>query len=311
MHNQLHQTILLEESIQSLNIKKNGIYIDCTFGYGGHSHKILDKLGKKGKLYAIDQDPCSVKIAKKIVDCRFTIIHENFSNIDTICKTYNIKKKIDGIIVDLGVSTMQLMSKHRGFSFNVNGPLDMRMNPQKGISATEWIKKSNTKTIYNVLKYFGEEKFAKKIALSITKQKSIKPITTTQELAQIIYKNTTQKKQSKNPATKSFQAIRIFINQELHAITMFLKKILKILNNKSRISIISFHSLEDRIIKNFMNQYSKKPIIPTGIPISEKKIHKMYKKKLKIFNKIKPQYQEIQKNPKSRSAILRTAEFQK
>ncbi|CAL4320130.1 16S rRNA (cytosine(1402)-N(4))-methyltransferase RsmH [Buchnera aphidicola] len=310
MNTKLHKSVLLKETIQSLNIKKNGTYIDGTFGSGGHSLNILNKLGPKGKLYAIDRDLEAVKIAKKISDPRFHIIHGNFSNIDLFFKKNKIKKKIDGIILDLGMSTMQLMSKNRGFSFKINGPLDMRMNQKQGISAAQWINSNNKKTIANILKTFGEERFAKKIAKKIELYKNIKPITTTEQLSKIIMKVKTKKNQKKHPATKSFQAIRIFINQELQELQIFLKKILNILNKKGRISIISFHSLEDKIVKQFMLKNSSINDIPMGIPISEKQIKNMYQKKIKIINRIFPNIIEILNNPKSRSAILRTAELQ-
>lgn len=306
-----HTTVLLKESIKSLNIKKNGIYIDCTFGSGGHSLKILEKLGKNGKLYAIDQDPYAINLSKNIIDPRFHIIHDKFSNIN---HHFNINKyfnKIDGIIIDLGCSSMQILNKKRGFSFNLDGPLDMRMNPLKGISAAKWINNSNKHTISYVLKTFGEEKFSKKIAYAIEKRKKIKPILRTTELSNIIKNIIPYKKNHKHPATRSFQAIRIFINQELYEIQSVLKKVLNILNNKGRIVVISFHSLEDRIVKQFMIKYSKNVIIPIGIPITEKQIETLSNKKLKIINRIFPNNKEIYNNPKSRSAILRTAEFQK
>ncbi|WP_367672053.1 16S rRNA (cytosine(1402)-N(4))-methyltransferase RsmH [Buchnera aphidicola] len=309
MNTLLHKTVMLEESIQALKIKKNGIYIDCTFGAGGHSLKILKNLNKDGKLYAIDRDPYAINIAKKILDHRLQIIHGNFSDIDIFVKKYNINKKIDGIILDLGVSSMQLMFKDRGFSFKLDGPLDMRMNPTEGISATTWINSSTKKEIAYVLKTFGEEKFANKIAAIIEKKKKNQPITTTLELSKIIQSVIFKKKKRQHPATKSFQAIRIFINQELYAIKIFLQKILKFLNKNARIVVISFHSLEDRIIKQFMVQNSCIPHIPNGIPISEKNIKLLYQKNIKIVDRIFPTTKEIIDNPKSRSAILRIAEY--
>lgn len=309
MNIKLHTPVLLNETIKSLKVKKNGIYLDGTFGSGGHSRKILEQLGENGRLYAIDKDPYAVKIAHKIFDHRFCIIHGNFSNIDMLLKQYHLYKKIDGIILDLGMSSMQLTSNKRGFSFNINSPLDMRMNPTQGISATKWINTSNAKNIYHVLKLFGEEKFAKKITNKIIVTRKEKPISTTYELSNLI-KSIVPKKKNKHPATKSFQAIRIFINQELQELQTFLQKTLNFLNNYGRISVISFHSLEDRIVKQFINQYSQKPNIPFHLPISENQIHNMYQIKLKKINRIFPSIKEIKNNVKSRSAILRTAEFQ-
>ncbi|WP_343128327.1 16S rRNA (cytosine(1402)-N(4))-methyltransferase RsmH [Buchnera aphidicola (Takecallis taiwana)] len=309
MNIKLHTTVLLNEAIQSLKVKKNGIYLDGTFGAGGHSKKILEKLGTTGKLYAIDQDPYAVTIAKKICDDRFYIIPGNFSHVDILLKKHHLYKKIDGIILDLGMSSMQLISAKRGFSFNINGPLDMRMNPNNGISAHEWINTSHEKHIYYVLKSFGEERFAKKIANKIIIQRKKKPISTTFELSNIIQSIIPKQKHHKHPATKSFQAIRIFINQELQALQIFLNKALNFLKHQGRISVISFHSLEDRIVKQFINQYSQKPNIPYNLPINEKQINQICQIQLKKINRIFPTNQEINNNFKSRSAVLRTAEF--
>ncbi|QCI25952.1 16S rRNA (cytosine(1402)-N(4))-methyltransferase RsmH [Buchnera aphidicola] len=308
MKKKIHKTVLLHETIQSLNIKNNGIYFDGTFGAGGHSLKILKHLGKKGKLYAMDKDPQAVEIGKTIHDPRFSIIHGSFSNIDMLLKKYNLYKKFDGILLDLGVSSMQIMSPNRGFSFNANGPLDMRMDPNHGISAATWINSTTKKKIYYVLKYFGEEKFAKKIANHIIKYRKNQPITTTHTLANIINNIIPRNKNHKNPATKSFQAIRIFINQELRELHHFLEQIFYCLNDHGRIAIISFHSLEDRIVKHFFQEYSKKKNIPINIPVEENIIKKNSNIKLKIINRIFPSIKEIKKNIKSRSAILRTAE---
>lgn len=308
MKNKLHQTVLLDETIKSLNIKNNGIYFDGTFGAGGHSLKILEKLGKNGKLYAMDKDPEAIQLASKITDPRFFIKHDNFSNINVLLKAHNLYKKIDGIILDLGMSSMQIMSKKRGFSFNLNGPLDMRMNTNQGTSAAQWINSTSQKEIYHVLKYLGEEKFAKRIATKIIQNRKNKKISTTHELSNIIKKNI-PKKNNRHPATKSFQAIRIFINQELEELKFFLEQSFNLLNQKGRIVIISFHSLEDRIVKQFFNKYSKKPDIPMNIPINEKKIKKLHEIKLKKINRIFPNSKEINNNFQSRSAILRTAEL--
>ncbi|CAL4042507.1 Ribosomal RNA small subunit methyltransferase H [Buchnera aphidicola (Phyllaphis fagi)] len=308
MKNQKHITVLLDESIKSLNIKKNGIYIDGTFGYGGHSLKILEHLGSTGKLYAFDRDPYSIDIGNKIPDPRFHIIHDRFSNIKMHLKKLDIYKKIDGILLDLGLSSMQLLNPNRGFSFRLNGPLDMRMNPLQGISAQQWINKSDKNTISNILKTFGEEKFSKIIASEIVKKRKIKPIVTTIELSKII-ENIVPYNKFKHPSKRSFQAIRIFLNEELYEIQKFLKKILNLLNSHGRISIISFHSIEDRIIKQFMIKNSKNPVIPQNLPITEEKINQLNIKKIKYVKRIFPSQQEIKNNPRSRSAILRTAEL--
>ncbi|USS94556.1 16S rRNA (cytosine(1402)-N(4))-methyltransferase RsmH [Buchnera aphidicola] len=303
----MHIPVLLKKSIKSLKIKKNGIYIDTTFGFGGHSKEILKKINNYGKLYSIDRDPFSIKIAKKIKDKRFKIIHGLFSNIKKYCKKYNILKKVNGIIMDLGMSSMQLNNKNRGFSYKKNGPLDMRMNQKNGISASEWLIKTKEKKLSYILKKYGEERYHKKIAFNIIKNMKKKPIKKTCQLSKIILNSTPYYKISS--AKKTFQAIRIKINNELKELKKFLKKVLNVLAPKGRLSIISFHSLEDRIVKKFMFNYSRKfPNLPSSIPLTEKELKKINqkKKKIKIFKKIIPDKKEILKNYRSRSAILRT-----
>ncbi|NIH40953.1 MAG: 16S rRNA (cytosine(1402)-N(4))-methyltransferase RsmH [Buchnera aphidicola (Periphyllus aceris)] len=308
----MHTPVLLKKSIKFLKIKKNGIYIDATFGCGGHSKKILKKLGSQGKLYVIDKDPESIKIAKKIKDSRIKIIKGSFSQIYKYCTKYKILRKINGIILDLGISSLQLNNSKRGFSFKKDGPLDMRMNQKKGITASKWIMNATEKKISEVLKKYGEERYSKKIASNITKYKKKKKIKRTQQLSKIIKKSLPYQK--KHPSRRSFQAIRIYLNNELYELKKFLKNILKILKPKGRLCIISFHSLEDRIIKNFMFKHSRKiPNFPSSIPFTEKELIKLNKKKckLKIYKKIFPTKKEIFNNLRSRSAILRIAEFKK
>ncbi|VFP88165.1 Ribosomal RNA small subunit methyltransferase H [Buchnera aphidicola (Cinara piceae)] len=306
----IHIPVLLKEAINSLKIKKNGTYVDGTFGSGGHSLEILKNLGTSGKLYAIDQDPNAVKIGKKIKDKRFYMNYGNFSNIKTYLNKNNHNKYINGILLDLGVSSTQINSAKRGFSFMKDGPLDMRMNDKMGIPAWKWLKKTDQKKIEYVLKNFGEEKYAKKISLSIVDRNRKKTIMRTLDLVEIITNAIPKKDKYKHPATRTFQAIRIYINQELEELKKILKVSLKILKKKSRLVIISFHSLEGRIIKNFFKKNSNIRNIPKGLPITEKQIKKYKNKKtIKIIKKIKPNKTEIKKNPRSRSAILRIAEI--
>ncbi|XBC44565.1 MAG: 16S rRNA (cytosine(1402)-N(4))-methyltransferase RsmH [Buchnera aphidicola (Schlechtendalia peitan)] len=305
--NLTHIPVLKKEIIQSLNIKKNGIYIDCTFGFGGHSKEILKHLSEKGKLYAIDKDPLAIKIGKKIQDRRFKIIKGNFSDILKYFQTKNFQQNIDGILFDLGISSMQINDPNRGFSFLSNGPLDMRMNPKLGITACNWLIKSNAKSISKVLYKFGEERFAKKIAKKIVQQNKIKPITQTSELVNLI--KTIVPYNKKHPATRTFQAIRIYINQELDELEKVFQYVLKLLKFKGRLSIISFHSLEDRIVKKFITQNSKLPFVPTGLAINEKQLKTLKIIMLKNMGKIIPTKFEVQNNPRARSAILRTAEM--
>lgn len=304
-----HIPVMKEEIINFLEIQEDGIYIDSTFGMGGHSKEILKKLGRNGKLYALDKDPFAYSIGQKIKDSRFHIIQQNFSKLLDYAKNENIIKQVNGIIFDLGVSSMQLDNSNRGFSFKKDGPLDMRMNPKSGISASDWLFSSNTQEIAFVLKEFGEERFAKKIAYAIKKFSGIKKITHTLELANIIKKAIPKKKSLKHPARKSFQAIRIYINQELEEIKKALESTLDILKPGGRILVTSFHSLEDRIVKKFITYNSTKATIPYGLPITEKQLKLLKICKLKMINRILPSQKEINHNPRARSSILRIAEI--
>ncbi|WP_343154924.1 16S rRNA (cytosine(1402)-N(4))-methyltransferase RsmH [Buchnera aphidicola (Pseudoregma panicola)] len=307
-----HIPVLLKEIIQNLKIKKNGIYVDCTFGSGGHSKNILKKIGKHGFLYSLDKDPYSINFSKKIKNKNFKFINDSFENLIKYAKKFNIIKKIDGIILDLGFSTNQIKNKKRGFSFNLNGTLDMRYNQKYGISAKKWINNSNKKNIFKVIKKFGQEKFASKISKAIVKYREKKKIEKTLELSEIINKIVYKKNRKINPSTKTFQAIRIYINKELKCIKKILKDSLKILSYKGKLLVISFNSLEDRIVKYFMKSNSKNINIPHKLPITYKKIKYLdEKKKLKIFKKILPSKKEVKKNIRSRSAILRIAELKR
>ncbi|VFP81438.1 16S rRNA (cytosine(1402)-N(4))-methyltransferase RsmH [Buchnera aphidicola] len=306
----IHIPVLLKEAINSLKIKKNGTYIDGTFGCGGHSLEILKNLGNLGKLYAIDRDPYAVKKGKKITDKRFSLNYGNFSDIKKYLNKNNYKKCINGILLDLGVSSVQINTAKRGFSFMKDGPLDMRMNNKIGIPAWRWLKETNQKEIEYVLRNFGEEKYAKKISFSIVDRNKKNVIMRTLDLVEIIKKSIPKKDKYKHPATRTFQAIRIYINKEIDELKKILNISLKILKKKSRLVIISFHSIESRIIKNFFKKNSNIKYIPKGLPITEKQIKKYNnKKKIKIIKKIKPSKEEVKKNPRSRSAILRIAEI--
>lgn len=306
--NYQHKTVLLHEAIDALAIKSDGIYVDGTFGRGGHSRLILDKLGSNGRLIAIDRDTKAIQEAKLINDPRFTLIHGEFSNVKEYIKKLGLTGQIDGFLLDLGVSSPQLDDPERGFSFMRDGPLDMRMDLTKGVSASEWLMQSNEEDIAWVLKTFGEERFAKRIARAIVTQNQQSPLTRTLELAALIDSASPVKERHKHSATRSFQAIRIYINSELEEVEHALKSSLDILANKGRLAVISFHSLEDRIVKQFMAKQSKGPDIPRGLPLTEEQIKKYGICSLKLLGKIKPTSAEIDVNPRSRSAMLRIAE---
>ncbi|MCV2524881.1 MAG: 16S rRNA (cytosine(1402)-N(4))-methyltransferase RsmH, partial [Candidatus Lightella neohaematopini] len=255
INNYKHNTVLLHEAVNSLHIKPDGIYVDATFGSGGHAKLILSKLNKNGKLIVMDRDPLAIKVAYNILDNRCYIIYDNFSNMIKYIKKLNLLGHINGILLDLGISSMQLDDSNRGFSYMKNGPLDMRMNNTIGYTAGYWLNHAKYNDIYSVLHNLGEERYAKYISKNICRFKKYNSVTSTMDLSKIIirsYKNINIYSK-KHPATKSFRAIRMFINKELEEIKLLLSSISYILSFKGILSIISFHSLEDRIIKHFMS----------------------------------------------------------
>ncbi|WP_427022412.1 16S rRNA (cytosine(1402)-N(4))-methyltransferase RsmH [Glaesserella parasuis] len=304
-----HITVLLHEAVDGLAIKPNGTYIDGTFGRGGHSRLILSKLGEQGRLIAIDRDPRAIAEANTITDPRFQIVHSAFSSIPDICDELNLVGKIDGILLDLGVSSPQLDEAERGFSFMRDGPLDMRMDTTKGLSAMEWLAQVSVDDLAWVLKEFGEERFAKRIAQAVVSynKSATEKISRTLQLAQIIADAVPFKDKHKHPATRSFQAIRIYINSELDELEKALNSALTVLAPEGRLSIISFHSLEDRMVKQFMRKQSKGEAVPKGLPILESELNKNIPLKT-VGKAIMPSEAEIEANPRSRSAVLRVAE---
>ncbi|GAB1670932.1 16S rRNA (cytosine(1402)-N(4))-methyltransferase RsmH [Mannheimia haemolytica] len=307
--NPKHITVLLHEAVDGLAIKPNGIYIDGTFGRGGHSRLILSKLGENGRLIATDRDPRAIAEAQTISDPRFQIEHTAFSAIPELCERMGLVGKIDGILLDLGVSSPQLDEAERGFSFMRDGPLDMRMDTTKGLSAAEWLAQVSAEDLAWVLKEFGEERFAKRIAQAVVSYNKSAPekISRTLQLAQIIADAVPFKDKHKHPATRSFQAIRIFINSELDELEKALNSALTVLAPEGRLSIISFHSLEDRMVKQFMRKHSKGMEVPRGLPILEAELTKNIPLKT-IGKAIMPSEAEIEANARSRSAVLRIAE---
>ncbi|MBV1911074.1 MAG: 16S rRNA (cytosine(1402)-N(4))-methyltransferase RsmH [Kangiellaceae bacterium] len=303
---QSHITVLLNEAVDGLNIKPDGIYLDGTFGRGGHSRLILEKLGVNGRLIGIDRDLQAVQTAKEFEkDSRFSFFHQNFANIKSLLEQQGLLNKIDGILLDLGVSSPQLDQAERGFSFSKDGPLDMRMDTSKGISAQDWINSAAVEDMKKVFKEYGEEKFSLRIARGIEAYRSEKQITGTLELANIIDKACPVKDKFKHPATRTFQAIRIFINDELGEIRATLQDMYHLLASGGRMSVISFHSLEDRIVKRFIKSESQGIQLPKEIPVLATDMDIKFKK---IGKAIKASKEEVVANPRSRSAILRIAE---
>jgi 16S rRNA (cytosine1402-N4)-methyltransferase len=296
---------MFTESIDALNIKIGGVYIDATFGRGGHTQGILDKLDKSGSVIAFDQDIHAVEFAKEnFNDDRLTIIHSAFTHMGEILSEKNLSGKIDGILMDLGVSSPQLDNADRGFSFNTDGPLDMRMDQTSGISAAQWLENADAVEIANVIYEFGEERKSRHIASAIKRVQQDQAITTTLQLANIIA-DVVKSHKNKHPATRSFQAIRIFINQELKQLAETLEQSIDLLAPEGRLSIISFHSIEDRIVKQFIQKHSKQKQLPRGLPVMNSDIQQT------LFKDLGKQFaskEEVKNNKRSRSAILRIAQ---
>ncbi|KHN53306.1 16S rRNA (cytosine(1402)-N(4))-methyltransferase RsmH [Pectobacterium fontis] len=309
LENYKHTTVLLDEAVNGLNIRSGGIYIDGTFGRGGHSRLILSQLGPEGRLLAIDRDPQAIDAAKSIDDPRFSIIHGPFSAMAEYVAELGLTGRIDGVLLDLGVSSPQLDDPERGFSFMRDGPLDMRMDPTRGLSAAEWLMKAEVDDIVWVLKTFGEERFAKRIARAIVERNRTEPMTRTKELAELIAAASPVREKHKHPATRSFQAIRIYINSELEEIERALEGALSVLAPQGRLSVISFHSLEDRIVKRFIRHQSRGPQVPAGLPLTEEQLRSQGGQTLKaVGKKLMPSEEEVAENPRARSSVLRFAE---
>ncbi|ACR67949.1 ribosomal RNA small subunit methyltransferase H [Edwardsiella ictaluri] len=303
-----HKTVLLDEAVAGLNLRSDGIYIDGTFGRGGHSRLILSQLGAEGRLIAIDRDPQAIAAAAQIDDPRFSIIHGPFSALADYVQEMGLSSRIDGILLDLGVSSPQLDDPERGFSFMRDGPLDMRMDPSRGLSAAQWLMQAEEDDIAWVLKTFGEERFAKRIARAIVERNRTEPLSRTRELAALISDASPFKEKHKHPATRSFQAIRIYINSELDEIERALEGALVALAPQGRLSVISFHSLEDRLVKRFIRQYSRGPQVPKGLPLTEAQLQAQGGPQLKALGKRMPGEREVVDNPRARSSVLRVAE---
>ncbi|WNC72962.1 16S rRNA (cytosine(1402)-N(4))-methyltransferase RsmH [Thalassotalea psychrophila] len=302
-----HISVLLQESVDGLAIKPDGTYIDCTFGRGGHSGLILNTLGDNGRLIAVDRDPSAIESAQRFADDpRFSIVHNGFSNLADIANDLDITDKVDGILLDLGVSSPQLDDASRGFSFMKDGPLDMRMDTTKGQTASEWLMHADVEDITWVLRTFGEEKHAWRIANAIVDAREEEELTTTSQLAKIIKVAAPQREIKKHPATRSFQAIRMYINSELEQIENVLVAALDVLQEGGRLVVISFHSLEDRLVKQFMKKHSTGKKVPRGMPIPEVEIQKGKKLAL-VGKKLKPSKTEVSDNVRSRSSVLRVA----
>ncbi|GGD50982.1 16S rRNA (cytosine(1402)-N(4))-methyltransferase RsmH [Lacimicrobium alkaliphilum] len=306
--NQLHQPVLLQESLQGLALKPDGIYLDATFGRGGHSRALLASLSEQGRLIALDRDPAAIDAAASLADDkRFEIVHCPFSQLLDVTDQLGVTGQLDGILMDLGVSSPQLDDAERGFSFMRDGPLDMRMDPTRGISAASWLASAELEDIVQVLKEFGEERFARRIAHAIVTTRDTTEINRTVQLAELIDEAVPFREKHKHPATRSFQAIRIYVNSELDEVRQALKGALAALRPGGRLAIISFHSLEDRLVKRFMREQSRGKQVPAGFPITEAELDAS--KAMKLVGKaIMPSQAELEVNNRARSSVLRVAE---
>ena len=299
--------VLLEQAIAGLNVRADGCYVDATFGRGGHSKAILSALGPAGRLLAIDRDPQAIGEAPETLkqDSRVDLIHGKFSDLKRYATERNLLRKVDGVLLDLGVSSPQLDEAGRGFSFRAEGPLDMRMDPTTGPGAGEWLADVEEKQLISVIREFGEERFARPIARAIVAARAIRPIETTADLAEIVAGARPARKEKRHPATRTFQAIRIFINNELDELKRALEASIDVLAPGGRLCVISFHSLEDRIVKRFMRDASREPEQYRGLP----EIPAHARPPLKLIGKaVEPDQVETAANPRARSARLRIAE---
>lgn len=304
-----HQTVLYAEALEQLAIKPDGTYLDCTFGRGGHSRGILDGLDESGRLLALDRDADAIACpeAEKLrQDPRFELHHASFAELAAVVGRKGYAGKIDGILMDLGVSSPQLDIAERGFSFLRDGPLDMRMDTGRGMSAADYLARVEENKLVRILFEYGEERFAKRIARAIVSQRQQAPITSTLELARLIEHSVPFRDKHKHPATRSFQAIRIEVNQELEQIKAGLQQALDTLAPGGRLVVISFHSLEDRIVKRFIRDQSGAKTDPGKLPVREQDIEQGQLRK--IGKSIRAQAQELRNNPRARSAVMRVAE---
>lgn len=303
----VHQPVLLQQSIQGLAILEDGIYVDGTLGRGGHSRAILEQLSASGRLVAIDKDREAIEAAERLFgeDERVTLIHGSFSSLGNIARSLDIHGHINGILLDLGVSSPQLDQPERGFSFMQDGPLDMRMDRTQALDAGRFVNRAPLAELETVFREYGEERFARRIARAIGEAREESPIMTTLRLAEVVKAANPAWEKHKHPATRVFQAIRIHVNQELLDLDCCLKQCLSVMAVGGRLAVISFHSLEDRMVKQFMRKEEQGDQLPLGVPVRAVDIKTMFKR---VGKAIKPTVEEIKHNTRARSAVLRIGE---
>jgi len=302
-----HTPVLLNEVLQGLNIRADGCYVDCTFGRGGHSRAILQSLDAQGCLFAIDKDPeAQATLDTQLKnDGRFVLLQGSYTMLRKMIEDYKKMHQVHGILFDLGVSSPQLDDALRGFSFGNDGPLDMRMDNSTGTTAAEWLGRATEHEIEDVLRHYGEERYAKKIARAIVKNRQDQPLLRTGQLANLISGAAPSREKYKHPATRTFQAIRIFLNRELEELSLALEQAVDVLAAGGRLVVISFHSLEDRVVKRFMREMARGDRYPPGLPVTDN----MLNPRMRLIGKaVYPSTREVESNPRARSAVLRVAE---
>ena len=300
----MHQSVLAAEAIEALALRADGIYVDGTFGRGGHSRLILERLGAQGRLIALDRDPQAAAAAAQIADSRLTFVHTNFASLSRALDDAGAAA-VHGMLFDLGVSSPQLDEPARGFSFRHDGPLDMRMDPTQGMSAADWLAGAEEQEIRGVIQDYGEERFAKQIAATIVATRSREPIVRTRQLAELVAQAVRTREPGQDPATRTFQALRIHVNRELEEVSVMLPQAVARLAPQGRLAVISFHSLEDRFVKRFMYGMAR-PEVPRRLPL---RASEMPEPVLKLVGRAqRPSQEETTRNPRARSATLRVAE---
>ena len=300
-----HVPVLLHEAVDGLNVREHGIYVDCTFGRGGHSRLILARLGRHGRLVALDRDPEAVRAASLIDDERFAIIHGACSRVAELLAGLGVAR-VHGILLDLGVSSPQLETPARGFSFRHDAPLDMRMDVTRGPTAAEWLATASESEIREVIRDYGEERFAKSIAAAIVAARARGTLGTTRELAALVAEAVPTREPRQDPATRTFQALRIRVNQELQELALALPQCVELLEPGGRLVVISFHSLEDRVVKRYFREHSRADTLPARLAVRARDLPQP---KLRLVGKARrPGEAEVAMNPRARSAIMRVAE---
>ena len=300
-----HETVLLETAVAALNVRPAGVYVDATFGRGGHSRQILQQLGEHGRLFAFDKDPAAIKAGADWHDARFELVHSGFEHVATELAARGVER-VDGVLMDLGVSSPQLDEAERGFSFRFDAPLDMRMDTTCGQTAAQWLAQVDEVKLKEVISRYGEERYARTIARAIVAQRASAPIATTKDLARLVATVVSTREPGQNPATRTFQAIRIHLNRELEELSLALPRCANLLMSSGRLVVISFHSLEDRIVKRFMREVSSPPPLPARLPIRAIDIPKP--RMGLVGRAVYPDAAEIAANPRARSAVMRVLE---